>query len=247
MLDISVALEALGRPEDPWHSWRIDRLKGRKGPVPSIPYQDDLGGCIGPSGSPSPGATGEFLCHMRLLDLAEEAPAVIAADWLEEMRTPAMAWLDRPDDVPGELDTIGGSRVWATASAACGLAAVGRDPGGRAFDLLRGEADAAGRFTGGAYPTFAAAGAYWLQSGPMNEMSEWALRWCREDDEEWWAGWEWATALTFWLAAGIPSEHPTVETAVDRLMDDASERGWPDDGALTLRALELLKAAGTWS
>lgn len=210
---------------------------------PEIPYQDELGGFIGPSGQPSPGATGEALCHLKLLDLDGSGPATIAADWLLEMRTPAMAWLDRPDDVPGDLDTPGGARVWATASAACGLLAVGRDPGSRAFDLLRGEADTEGRFTGGAYPTFAAAAAYWLQAGPKTEMAEWALRWAREFDEEWWGSWERATALTFWGAAGIPAESSTVEYFLDSLIEGIAVEDEEDLG-LIVRTLELIAHFG---
>jgi hypothetical protein len=120
------------------------------------------------------------------------------------------------------------------------LLAVGADPGPRAIDLLRGEADMEGRFTGGAYPTFAAAGAYWLVEGPKTEMAEWALRWAREWQEEWWGGWERATALTFWAAAGIPQEHVSVEMFVDDLRSEPDPEGWPDDLGLTIRVLEIL-------
>ena len=101
------------------------------------------------------------------------------------------------------------------------MLAAGRDPGPRAIELLRGEADTEGRFTGGAYPTFAAAAAFWLAEGPKTEMAEWALRWAREWAEEWWGPWERATALTFWAAAGIPIESQTVEMFVDELTDAA--------------------------
>ncbi len=117
--------------------------------------------------------------------------------------------------------------------------AVGGAPGHRAIDLLRGEADLQGRFTGGAYPTFAAAGAYWLKEGPKTEMAEWALRWARENTEEWWGPWEYATALTFWGAAGIPSEHQSVEMFIEGLKADAPADGFGDDLGLTLRVLEL--------
>jgi hypothetical protein len=110
--------------------------------------------------------------------------------------------------------------------------------------LLRGEADSAGRFTGGGYPTFAAAGAFWLAEGPKTEMAEWALKWAREADEEWWGPWERATALTFWTAAGIPLENATVDGFVDELREAAPETGWDDDLGLTLRALELIAALG---
>ncbi len=157
-----------------------------------------------------------------------------------------MAWLDAPDDVPGDLDTPAAGRVWATAAAACGLLAIGDHPGPRAIDLLRGEADMEGRFTGGAYPTFAAAGAYWLAEGPQTEMAEWALRWTRESPEEWWGAEERVSALTFWGAAGIPSEHASVELFLEQLLADAeSESGW-GDLEITLLALEIGNHFGTF-
>lgn len=246
MIDAEATLERALSSGDPWHGWRARRLAGQDpGEMPDIGYQDPLGGSLGPAGAgPSPGATGELLCHLTILGARDSGVAAVAADYLEEAKTPAMAWLDRPDDVPGELDTPGGSRVWATASASCGLLAVGRDPGGRAFDLLRGEADMQGRFTGGAYPTFAAAGAYWMRAGADNEMSEWALRWCRENDEGWWGPWEWATALTFWAAAGIPAEHATVDFFVNQLLASAPPEGWADDVGLALRGLEVFASLG---
>lgn len=247
MIDQRAVLEWLVDAPEAWHAWRARRLLGDSQPAaPPIPYQDDLGGALGPSDQPSPGATGEFLCHLNLLGLGDDGAAVIAADWLEEMRTPALAWLDRPDDVPGDLDTPGGARVWATAAAACGLSVMGRDPGPRAFELLQGEADSDGRFTGGAYASFAAAAAYWLHAGPENEMSEWTLKWCRESDDDWWGPWEYATALTFWAAAGIPGEHPSVEWFVGELWEQAPGDGWSDDPGLTLRVLEVTSSLGVW-
>jgi hypothetical protein len=121
---------------------------------------------------------------------------------------------------------------------------MGRDPGPRALDLLRGEADLNGRFTGGAYPTFAAAGAYWRAQGPKTEMAEWALRWARESGEAWWGPWERVTALTFWVAAGIPPEHPSIDRFLDELQEEAPEPGWAADLGLTLRCLELLAYLG---
>jgi hypothetical protein len=240
-LDREVALDRVLTEGDEWQTWRARRLRGEPaGQMPFIPAQDEVGGFVGPGGRTSPGATGEALCHFVILRLESSGAAAIAADWLEEARTPAEAWLDAPDEVPGELDTPAAGRVWATASAACGLLAAGRDPGHRAIDLLRGEADLEGRFTGGAYPTFAAAGAYWLIQGPKTEMAEWALRWSREWAEDWWGPWEWATGLKFWGAARIPVEHPSVETFLELLREGAPPEGWSDDLALSLTALELV-------
>lgn len=244
MIDLERAAAAIEKEGDAWQRWRAAHLAGDLGEPPAIDYQDELGGFIGPSGRPSPGATGEALCHLHLLGLGSSGAATVASDWLLEARTPALAWLDAPDDVPGELDTPGGARVWATASAVCGLLVAGVDPGPRALDLLRGEADTEGRLTGGAYPTFAAAGAYWIRFGPKTEMAEWALRWVRENDEAWWGPWERATALTFWAAAAIPQEHPTVELFLDELISAAPDEGWPDDPGLTLRTLELKRTLG---
>ena len=75
-------------------------------------------------------------------------------------------------------------------------------------------------------------------------MAEWALRWAREVDQEWWGPWEWATALTFWAAAGVPIEHPTIDQFIDRLRDGAPARGWADDLGLTLRTLEVMARLG---
>lgn len=243
--DIAKALDRVLSEGDEWQSWRGLRVSGEPmGDPPAIPAQDDEGGFIGAGGRPSPGATGEALCHLKLLGLEGSGPAAIAADWLDDVRTPAQAWLDAPDEVPGELDHPSSARVWATAAASCGLLVAGRHPGPRAIDLLRGEADQHGRFTGGGYPTFAAAATYWLIEGPKTEMAEWALRWVREEGEEWWGSWERATALTFWFSAGIPIEHPTAEMFMDELRDEAPSAGWPDDLGLTLRTLELIDVAG---
>lgn len=228
---------------DEWQRWRARRLRGeRDDDVPEIPAQDGAGGFVGPGGRVSPGATGEALCHLVVLGLAGSGPAAVAADWLEEARTPAGAWLDPPSEVPGVLDAAAGGRVWATAAAACGLLAAGRDPGGRALALVRGEADQDGRFTGGAYPTFAGAGACWLAEGPKTETAEWALRWAREADEEW-EPWDLASALTFWAAAGVPPEHPTVD-AFTAALAAGPDAGWPGDLGLSLRAAELLAFFG---
>ena len=244
-IETELALEYVLDRGDEWQSWRALRLGGDDpGPVPEPSGQDGVGGFVGPGGRVSPGATGEAICHLVVLGLAGSGPAVVAADWLEDQQTPAKAWLDSPNEIPGELDTHAAGRVWATAAAACALLAIGRDPGPRAIDLLRGEADQDGRFTGGAYPTFAAAGTYWLAEGPKTEMAEWALRWAREVDQEWWGPWEWATALTFWAAAGIPIEHSSVDQFIERLQEAAPPRGWPDDMGLTLRTLELIARFG---
>jgi hypothetical protein len=244
-IDRDLALERALAEGDEWQSWRALRLSGDDPGEPvRSPAQADDGAYIGPGGGASPGATGEGLCHLVVIGLGSSRPAADAADWLESRRTPAKAWLDSPEEVPGVIDTPGVGRVWATASASCGLLSVGRDPGHRAIDLLRGEADQEGRFTGGAYATFAATGAYWLAEGPKTEMAEWGLRWVRESDEDWWGPWERATALTFWAAAGIPLEHPTVDAFVDRLRAETPADGWAEDLGLTLRTLELIASLG---
>lgn len=241
-IDSDLALERVLAQGDEWQSWRALKLSGDDpGPLPTPAGQDGVGGFTGPSGRISPGTTGEAICHLAILGLDVSGPAVVAADWLLEARTPAEAWLDSPDDVPGELDDPAAGRVWATASATCGLLALDRDPGPRAIELLRGEADQQGRFTGGAYPTFAAAGAYWLAEGSRTEMAEWALRWAREQlDEHVWGPWEWVTALIFWGAAKLPPEHRSVEMFVDMLRTRAPAEGWGEDREVTLRALEVL-------
>ena len=240
-LDRDTSVELVLESGDEWQSWRALRLLGESaGEVPRPTDQDDVGAFLGQTGRASPGATGEALCHLRTIELQGSAPFAIAADWLEEARTPALAWLDAPDDVPGELDEHAGGRVWATASASCGLLLAGRAPGPRAFELLRGESDQNGRFTGGAYPTFAAAGAFRLAEGPQSETAEWALRWAREHEDAEWGPWERVTGLTFWVAAGIPVDHSSVESFAESLREDAPPGGWSDDVELTLRALELL-------
>ena len=244
---LDLATELVLERGNEWQAWRALRLTSEEpGEVPPIPDQDEVGGFIGPSGLPSTGATGEALCHLKVLGLADSGAAALASDWLSDARTPAGAWLDRPEEVPGEFENPGVARVWATASSCCGLLAVGESPGERALMLLRGEADNDGRFTGGGYTTFAAAGAYWLAAGPKSEMSEWALRWAREVGEEWWGPWEWATGLTFWAAAEIPGEHPSVEMFIESLQDAAPAEGWSDDLGLTLRTLELVRSLQGW-
>ena len=238
-IDNELALQRVLETGNEWESWRALRLSGEHpGDMPPIPGQEAEGGFFGPGGRVSPGATGEALCELIVIGVGDSGPTAIAADWLESARTPARAWLDAPSEFPGELDTPAAARVWATASAACGLLAMGRDPGTRAFDLLRGEADVQGRFTGGAYPTFAAAGAFWQAEGPKTEMAEWALRWARELIDDW-GPWELAGALVFWGPAGVPAEHLTVEMFLTRLRDEAPPEGW-DDLQLTLPVLELL-------
>jgi hypothetical protein len=243
-IDFERALERALSEGDEWESWRALRLSGDTLDAPAVPYQQEDGAFIGPTGAASAGATGEGLCHLAVIGLRDAAPARAAATWLEGARTPAGAWLDDPAQVPGDAEGAAAGRVWATAAASCGLLALGRDPGRVALTLLRGEADSEGRFTGGAYPTFAAAGAYWLSVGAKSEMAEWSLRWAREWAEEWWGPWEWATALTFWGAAGLRAEHPSVELFLDSLADAPSADGWPDDLGLTVRTLELLAHFG---
>lgn len=235
-----LALEKVLAHGDEWQSWRALKLSGEASEQPPRPLaQDDEGGFLGDRGAPSPGATGEALCHLKILRLEDSGVAAVAADWLEEVRTPAQAWLDSPDDVPGELDDPAGGRVWATASAACALLAVGRDAGTRAVQLLRGEAMQDGSFNGGAYPTFAAAGLFWQADGEKSEMSEWALRWARDVPEGTWGPWEYASALTFWAAAGVPLEHESAEMFLETLLSLSPAEGWPDDLGLTLRTLEI--------
>ena len=242
MIDRAAVLDSVRASGSDWQRWRAERLEGRApDEIPALPAQDAEGGFLGESGRVSPGATGVALCHLTILGLDVSGPGTIAADWLQEARTPAEAWLDAPNDVPGELDTPAGGRVWATASASCALLAVDRDPGARAIDLLRGEADMDGRFTGGAYPTFAAAAAYWLAEGSKTEMAEWALRWAREWTEEWWGAEELTTALTFWGAARIPAEHPSVELFLDLLLEKTDETTEQES---LLLAVELIDAFG---
>lgn len=241
MLDPDVALKSVLLSADPWHSWRARRLTGEDpSPLPEIPGQDGTGAFIGSRGAPSPGATGHELAHLIAIGLASSGAAAIAGDWLLESRTPAGAWLDPPDAVPGDIESPAAGRVWATAAAACALLAVARDPGARCLQLLRGEADQEGRFTGGVFPTCAAAGVYWLAEGPETEMAEWALRWARENDDGSWGPEPYVAGLTFWAAAGIPAEHASVELFADELVGRAPTGGWPDDLELTLRSLELL-------
>ena len=241
-IDFDQALETVLSEGDEWQCWRALRLSGDSVPaIPVIPGQDGEGGFVGWDGGPSAGATGHALCLLVLLELGTSPPAVIAADWLEAHRTPAQAWLEAPEGTPGEVVVPGGGRVWATASAACALLAAGRDPGRRPLELLRGEADLQGGFTGGAYPTFAATGAFWIAEGPKTEMAEWGLRWSRESQEDWWGPWEWVTALTFWGAARVPGEHLSVELFLDELRNAAPTSGWGDDLELTLRTLELIQ------
>jgi hypothetical protein len=245
VIDENLALERILGSGNEWQSWRALSLTGEAPPgVPSPSLQDPLGGFEGVGGRISPGATGEALCHLKVARLADSPAAVIAADWLEEMRTPAGAWLDAPTEVPGEVGESAAGRVWATASAGCGLLAVGRAPGERALMLLAAEADSEGRLTGGAYPTFAAAGVFWLAHGPRAEMAEWALRWAREWEEDWWGPWELVTALIFWGAAGIPAENSSVELFLERLSLASGSEGWPEDAELTLRTLEVFHLFG---
>ncbi|MFN2390263.1 MAG: hypothetical protein ABR575_11770 [Actinomycetota bacterium] len=241
-IDPDLAVEHVLAEGDEWRSWRALRLSGEApGEPPPVPEQDVSGAFPGASGRASPGATGEAICHLVVLGLDTGPGAGRAAAWLEDARTPAAAWLDPPEAVPGEVEDPAAGRVWATASAACALLALRRQPGARALGLLRGEADMEGRLTGGAYPTFAAAGAYWLAEGPQTEMAEWGLRWAREWTEDWWGPWERTSALAYWGAAGIPPEHPSVDAFLAALRDESPREGWRDDLELTLRVLEMLR------
>ncbi|MDQ3963045.1 MAG: hypothetical protein M3277_03915 [Actinomycetota bacterium] len=241
-IDFDAANEGL-TTTDEWQSWRAARLRGDlMGELPAIPDQDATGGFVGYGGTASPGATARALAHLVALGLRDSGPAAIAGDWLLEARTPAGAWLDPPTEVPGDIDSPAAGRVWATAAAACALLAIGRDPGARCFALLRGEADQEGRFTGGVFATCAAAGAYWTSEGPKTEMAEWALRWARENDDGSWGPEPYAVGLTFWAAAGIPADHPSVELFTEELRMLAPVAGWPDDTEMTLLTLEVLAA-----
>lgn len=243
-LDFDRALERALSEGNEWQSWRALRLSGETPDgIPAVPGQEELGGFVGPTGRPSPGATGATLAHLAVIGADRAAPAVVAADWLMEIRTPAGAWLDAPDDVPGVIDDYAAGRVWATASAIAGLLVMNRDPGVRAIDLLRGEADQEGHFTGGAYATFSAAAACWLAEGARSETAEWALRWAREWAEEWWGPRDRVAALILWAAAGIPPEHPSVEDFLDAAGEGASPEGWADLD-LTLDALEVFRRFG---
>src|SRR5680860_483984 len=147
-LDVEQALERVLAEGDEWRAWRALHLAGDdSGALPQIPGQDATGGFKGPTGRLSPGATGRALCHLKLIGVAKEPAGVVAADWIEEARTPAQAWLDAPDDVPGLIDDHAAGRVCATAPASCALMAPGRDPAPRALDLLRSETDQEGHFT----------------------------------------------------------------------------------------------------
>jgi hypothetical protein len=230
-------------PANDWQSWRVRRLRGDEtGIPPEIPGQDATGGFVGYAGTPSPGATGRALAYLAAIDLGGSGPAAIAVDWLLEARTPAGAWLDPPTEVPGDADSPAAGRVWSTAAAACALLAVGRDPGARCLELLRGEADQEGRLTGGVFATCAAAGAYWMAEGPKTEMAEWALRWTRENDDGSWGPEPYVVGLAFWAAAGIPADHPSVEFFAEELREQAPAAGWPDDPEMTLQTLEVLTA-----
>lgn len=245
MIDPDLALERVLSEGDEWQSWRALRLSGESpGELPTPSYQDPGGGFIGPGGRTSPGATGEAVCHLKVIGAGADEVTQRALAWLIEAQTPAEAWLDPATEVPGEIEGPAAGRVWATASAACGLLAHGEPVGPRPLELLRGEAGSDGRFTGGAYPTFAASGAFWLDTGPRGEMAEWGLRWAREAGEEWWGPWEWVSGLTFWCAARVPLENPTVDLFIDELQASAPPEGWADDLGLTLRTLEVVAGFG---
>lgn len=82
-LNRDVALERALETGDDWQSWRSLRLFGdTMEEVPQVPYQDPDGGFIGPSGRPSPGATGEGLCHLRMIGLGGGSATAMAARWL---------------------------------------------------------------------------------------------------------------------------------------------------------------------
>ncbi|HEV3473725.1 MAG TPA: hypothetical protein VG408_11100 [Actinomycetota bacterium] len=242
-IEVGAALERVLMGADEWQLWRVRRLRGEEvGDLPELTTQDVTGGFVGYSGVASPAATGRGLAHLAAIGLGGSGPAAIAGDWLLDARTPAGAWLDPPTEVPDGADSAAAGRVWSTAAAASALLAVGRDPGQRSLDLLRGEADQDGRFTGGVFATCAAAAAYWRAEGPKTEMAEWALRWVRENDDGSWGPEPYVAGLTFWAAARIPADHPSVEFFTEELREQAPIAGWAEDPELTLLTLEVLAA-----
>lgn len=244
-IEPDLALAAVLEGADDWRARRALRLAGEPAePVPP-PGQDLEGGLVGPSGRPSPGATGVALCHLGLLGWLGSGPAAVAADWLEAARTPAGAWLDAPGDVPGPIDGAAAGRVWATAAAVSGLLVSGRAPGARALALLGAEAGSDGSFSGGPAPTFAAAAAFWLAEGPRSERAQWALRWARTLDDDEVGPHGLALALVLWTAAGVPFEHPSAELFLERLCAQPPAEGFADH-ELTLVTLELLAAHELW-
>ncbi len=223
-----------------WQEWRARRLDGRTDePMPDPPGRDDEGGWIGAAGKTDPGTTGEAVCHLVMIGQAGSGPAVVACDWLEEVRTPAGAWLAVLADAPPDVEGTAGPRVWATASASLALLATGRDPGDRALMLLHGESDQHGAFTGGLRPTAAAAGAFWLARGPKSELAEWGLRWARENVSEWGPA-ELTSALVSWAAAGIPADHVSVIEFCEALRAELEAAGGELNEDMRLRALEAL-------
>ena len=92
-----------------------------------------------------------------------------------------------------------------------------------------------GRFTGGAYPTFAAAAAYWLAEGPKTEMAEWALRWAREFQEDVVGAMGARHRADVLGGGGHPRRPPHGGRLSGRLAwTRLPGEGWPDDLGLTL-------------
>ncbi len=226
---------------DDWLDWRARRLEtGAAGPMPDPPGRDEEGGWIGMGGRPDPGSTGEAVCHLLMLGQGGTGPAVVACDWLEEVRTPAGAWLAVMADAPPDVEGMAGPRVWATASASLALLASRRDPGDRALMLLHGESDQYGAFTGGLRVTAAAAGAFWIAKGPKSELAEWGLRWARENVAEQGPR-ELTATLISWAAAGIPADHASVVTFCDALGAELEVAGPELNAESRLRALEAMQ------
>ena len=237
-LNLTPAIHEIAAAGSEWQRYRARRLLGQAtGAAPEPDGQTEDGAFAGPAGGPSPGATGLELCHLEMLGLMAAAAAKLAVTWLEAIRTPAGLWEDEPSETPGELDTPRAGQVWATASAACGLLAAGRDPGPRALDELRGLVDTEGYVMGGAYTTAAAAGVWWLADGPGNEIAETSLDWAARHADGW-GIYEVLAALTFWAGAGIPRDHPAVRRSLSqvRALDPVS---W-DDPEPVLRAAETV-------
>ena len=146
-IDVEAAAEQVLARGGKRQCWPTLKLSGEEpGDIPLIPLQREDGAFLEhqPEGGYRRQPRHKF-SHLRLIELQASDSARRAGDWLEGAKTPSQAWTDTAEHVPGQLTTPGGIEVWATTAAACGLLSLGRDPGPRAIDLLRGEADLEGR------------------------------------------------------------------------------------------------------